>query len=87
MSVKLPTIHYIRGERFNVTVLSGGAPVLVWHRQWSLCGMGQTVAEALEELEAERVGLALVMKDDRREGLSDEAWKMREYVMSEAAAQ
>ena len=69
----------LSGERFLVNV--AGGQVFLSHPQWSLIGTGDTMAAARENLLEEARQLAAVMIADDPATLSDEANRLRTYVL------
>ena len=74
-----PTSLDAFGETFRVDSEDG--EVVISHPQWSLGGRGHDLRAARQELCAEACELAHMMRNDRRDDLTEAAWLMREFAL------
>ena len=55
--------------------------IVVKREPWSLMGVGRTLRDAIENFRAEAASHAVGMQHDRFDEVTDEAWRMRDFVM------
>lgn len=55
--------------------------VVVKREPWSLMGAGRTLHDAIDNFRAEAASHAVGMQHDRFDEVTEEAWRMRDFVM------
>ncbi len=55
--------------------------IVIKREPWSLLGTGRTLNEAIDDFRREAGVFATIMRDDEFEKVTEEAWRMRDFVM------